>query len=148
MTDQISEFLKPFQSRVDEAEAKREKSRKNPDPIWDASMILAIQASSADVPTLIGALAAAEASLAEMSEAANRVHQARDWDENGPTKSHQWATGVEEAVAVIRAALEGSLEGCECALVGCRHKPMLTTEGRKQVAAAIDGQAALGKGLK
>lgn len=59
--DRIPALLEPIQNRVDEAEAKRGRSRANPDPIWDASMILAIQASSADVPKLLAAVQAVTA---------------------------------------------------------------------------------------
>lgn len=60
----IKTLLQPIQNRVDDAETKRARSRANPDPIWDASMILAIQASSADVPKLLAAVQA----LAEVHE--------------------------------------------------------------------------------
>ena len=56
--DRIPALLEPIQNRVDDAKAKRARSRANPDPIWDASMILAIQASSADVPKLLAAVQA------------------------------------------------------------------------------------------
>lgn len=58
MTETIKTLLQPIQNRVDDAEAKRARSRAKPDPIWDASMILAIQASSADVPKLLAAVQA------------------------------------------------------------------------------------------
>lgn len=145
MSEQISEFLKPIQSRVEEADAKREKSRKNPDPIWDASMMLAIQASSADVPTLLGALAAAESALDQMSEVSERVYEKFDRNGNGSINSLRQAgraVGIAEAVRIVRAAIVASLEECTCALVGCHHKPSLTAEGWKRVGLAVkDGLA-------
>lgn len=137
MTEQISEFLEPIQFRVEDAGAKRQRARNDPDPIWNASMMLAIQASSADVPKLLGALAAAEAALGQMSEVSERVYEKFDRNGNGSINSLRQAgraAGIGEAVRVVRAAIVGSLEECTCALVGCRHKPMLTAEGRERVA--------------
>ncbi|WP_420179668.1 hypothetical protein [Paenarthrobacter sp. TA1.8] len=150
MTEPISQFLAPIQARVEEAEAKREKSRKNPDPIWDASMILAIQASSADVPTLLRALAAAEAAMNQMSDVAERVYEKFDRNGNGSINSLRQAgraVGIAEALRVIRAAIIAPLEECTCALVGCRHQPMLTADGWKQAAATFGTKAALGEGV-
>lgn len=48
--------LDEIRERVDEAERKRERSRRNRDPIFDAGMMLAIQASSMDVPPLLHAV--------------------------------------------------------------------------------------------
>lgn len=151
MSEQISELLKPIQSRVEDAEAKRERCRKNPDPIWNASMMLAIQASSADVPTLLGALAAAESALDQMSEVSERVYEKFDRNGNGSINSLRQAgraAGIGEAVRVVRAAIVGSLEECTCALVGCHHKPLLTAEGRQQIAARLASKDALGGTLQ
>jgi hypothetical protein len=50
---ELTERLDAIEERVNEAEAKRKCSRAHPDPIFAAGMMLAIQASSADVPFLL-----------------------------------------------------------------------------------------------
>jgi len=140
MTDAIAPLLAPVQNRVDQAEAKRAQSRANPDPIFDAAMMLAIQASSMDVPPLLGALAAAEAALDQMSDVAERVYEKFDRNGNGSINSLRQAgraQGIAEVVRVVRAAVVAALEECTCALVGCRHQRSLTEEGRRRVLAEI-----------
>lgn len=45
--------LTAISERVAEADRKRERSAAHPGPIFDASMILAIQSSASDVPALL-----------------------------------------------------------------------------------------------
>lgn len=65
--------LGAVRARMNEAESKRERSRREPNPIFDAGMILAIQVSSADVPGLIAQVESDAAKIATVLEIHKKV---------------------------------------------------------------------------
>jgi hypothetical protein len=100
---ELTERLDAIQTRVDEAEAKRKRSRAFRDPIFDAGMMLAIQASSADVPFLLDLARKQQAALDAVREACDRIITNADGHKppGPPHPTREQATAVR-----IRQALE------------------------------------------
>ena len=113
--DEIEARLGAARERVATAEEKRERSRRAPDPIFNAGMVLAIQASSMDVPPLIADVAYLLAELRKAHGALARVQrvtdeisahsQGRALDYTDDDFDRGWHGANRSAVATLRAAV-------------------------------------------